>query len=81
MAEIKSEVTAQIGKIGEIKRIRFFENHPDGVVEVKFALDKDAQKCIQQLNGRFFDGRQLVCEYWDGETDYKLDAHSIQLQQ
>ncbi len=32
MSEIKSDITAELGKIGEIKRIRFFETHPDGVV-------------------------------------------------
>jgi hypothetical protein len=32
------------------------------------------------MNKRFFDGRELVCEYWDGETDYKLDANSLALQ-
>jgi hypothetical protein len=24
------------------------------------------------MNGRFFDGRQLVCEYYDGKTDYRV---------
>lgn len=32
------------------------------------------------MNGRFFDGRQIICEYWDGETDFKRDAHSLLLQ-
>ncbi len=32
------------------------------------------------MNGRFFDGRQIQCDYWDGETDYKRDAASMQLQ-
>lgn len=36
MAEIKSDIASELGKIGEIKRLRFFENHPDGVVEIKF---------------------------------------------
>lgn len=70
-----------MSKIGKIKRIRFFEDHPDGVVEIKFEHDKDAEQCIAIMNGRFFDQRSLICEYWDGETDYKRDAASIALQQ
>lgn len=33
------------------------------------------------MNGRFFDGREIECDYWDGETDFKRDAGSIQLQE
>ena len=33
------------------------------------------------MNKRYFDGRQIACEYWDGETDYKKDAASLALQQ
>ena len=32
------------------------------------------------MNGRFFDQREIICEYWDGQTDYKRDAQSIMLQ-
>ena len=24
------------------------------------------------MNGRFFDGREIKCHYWDGKTDYKV---------
>lgn len=39
-----------MNKIGEIKKIKFHENHPDGVVEVKFKDPKDAEKCIELNN-------------------------------
>jgi hypothetical protein len=26
------------------------------------------------MNGRFFDGREIECAYWDGETNYKTAA-------
>ena len=44
--EIKSDITSEINTIGTVKRIRFFENHPDGIVEIKFEKDVDAQKCV-----------------------------------
>ena len=47
---------------------------------MKFIHDKDAERCMEIMNSRFFDGREIACEYWDGETDYKRDAQSIILQ-
>ena len=23
------------------------------------------------MNGRYYDGQEVICEYWDGTTDYK----------
>ena len=28
------------------------------------------------MNGRFFDGRELKCFYWDGKIDYKVVRES-----
>lgn len=78
---VKKDITEEISKMGEIQRIRFYETHPDGVVEVKFKKEKDAESCVFSMNGRFFDGREIECDYWDGETDFKRDAGSLLLQQ
>ena len=32
---------------------------------------EDADKCIQLLNNRWFEKRQLKAETWDGKTKYK----------
>ena len=32
------------------------------------------------MPGKKFDGREIECDYWDGETDYKRDASSLELQ-
>ena len=31
-----------MNQIGETKRIRFYDTHPEGIVEVKFNKEKDA---------------------------------------
>jgi hypothetical protein len=33
------------------------------------------------MNGRFFDGRQLRCFYWDGTTDYNKIGESKEIQE
>lgn len=40
--EIKREMREEIERIGPVKRINFYETHPEGIVEVKFISDKDA---------------------------------------
>jgi len=32
------------------------------------------------MNGRYFDGREIECAYWDGETNYKssVGTHMIE---
>lgn len=40
-----------------IKKIDVFRNNTDGVVKVKFKTSKFAEKCIEIMNGRWFDKR------------------------
>lgn len=81
LESIKKEITEEIESIGEVQRIRFYESHPDGVVEIKFKKEKDAAECLSIMNGRYYEGRQILSDYWDGETDFKKDAASLELQQ
>jgi len=37
---------------------------------VKFGTQPLADKCIQVMNGRYFDSRKLIAEYYDGITNY-----------
>lgn len=32
------------------------------------------------MNGRFFDGREIECFYWDGETNYKLHREATEVE-
>jgi hypothetical protein len=40
---------------------------------VKFKYPGSAENCIKVMNGRYFDGRQIICEYYDGVTDYRVN--------
>ena len=53
-------------------QIRVCQYHPEGVVSIKFKRDDAAQECIKIMNGRFFGGRQLTAELWDGTTNYNV---------
>lgn len=54
------------------------QRHPDGVASVAFKEPEEADACIQSFNGRWFGGRQLSVQLWDGTTDYQVHQHKIQ---
>lgn len=48
------------------------QRHPDGVASVAFKEPEEADACIQSFNGRWFGGRQISAQLWDGTTDYQV---------
>jgi hypothetical protein len=52
--EVEEDVMAECTKIGPIDRLRVYENHPEGVVMVKFKDKQAGLKCIQIMNGRWY---------------------------
>jgi len=68
-------------KFGAIKRIKIFEHHPDGIVQIKFVRASDSENCIKIVNNRFYNGRRVECFYWDGKTNYKIFHESEEDQQ
>lgn len=50
------------------------QRHPDGVASVAFKEADEADACILSFNGRWFGGRQLSAQLWDGATDYQVNA-------
>ena len=53
-------------------QIRVYQFHPEGVVSIKFKQGEPAQECLKLMNKRFFGGRQLTAELWDGITNYNV---------
>jgi len=52
--DLEVEITEEVEKIGEVEKVKVFEQNPEGVVAVKFVEAKAAAKCIEVMNGRFF---------------------------
>lgn len=67
--ELRDDIYDECSKIGEVSKITLFSKHKDGVVVIKFTTSGSAARCVEVMNGRFFAGRKLECEFWDG-TDY-----------
>ncbi|CAG2115067.1 unnamed protein product [Medioppia subpectinata] len=72
--EYRSDLRDECGeRCGEVKRVDVYDCHPEGVAAVVFAEFAGADQCVQLMNGRFFAGRRLAAEHWDGRTRYKTD--------
>ena len=50
-------------------QVTIFERHEEGPVAIKFKEAAHAEECNGLMNGRFFGGRKLSCDFWDG-TNY-----------
>eukprot|EP00741_Cyanophora_paradoxa_P010417 tig00000037_g10073.t1 len=71
-ATLEEDIREEAQKIGEVEKITVFEKNADGVVAVKFKLSSGAEKCIETMHGRWFGGKQISAEFYDGKTDYRV---------
>ncbi|MCL7023187.1 hypothetical protein MKW94_011764, partial [Papaver nudicaule] len=47
--ELKADVEEECVKLGPVELVKICENHPQGVVLVRFKDTKDAHKCIELM--------------------------------
>ncbi|NXM95837.1 HTSF1 factor, partial [Sylvia borin] len=71
--EIREDLRTECEKFGQVKKVLIFDRHPDGIASVSFKEATEADLCKLTLNGRWFGGRQLSAETWDGVTDYQVE--------
>ena len=76
--ELAAEVAEEAGKIGDIAKLSLFSKHPEGVIMIKFKSSGAAAEAISTFNGRWFGGRQIVCQFYDGVTDYRWVCSNTQ---
>ncbi|XP_018547074.1 HIV Tat-specific factor 1 [Lates calcarifer] len=74
--EYRDDLRTECEKFGDVKKVILFDRHPDGVASVAFKEPEQADACIQSFNGRWFGGRQLSAQLWDGTTDYQVEETS-----
>ncbi|KAL0993916.1 hypothetical protein UPYG_G00115520 [Umbra pygmaea] len=71
--EYRDDLRTECEKFGQVKKVIIFDRHPDGVASVAFKEPEDADVCQIALNGRWFGGKKLSAELWDGTTDYQVE--------
>jgi len=53
---LRVEIESEFNKIGSVEALKIFERNPQGIIAVKYDYEIDAQRCIDKMNGRWFDG-------------------------
>ncbi|KAI9142042.1 hypothetical protein BKA69DRAFT_1016884, partial [Paraphysoderma sedebokerense] len=71
LLDIKEDVRGECEKFGEVTNVILYDNEPDGVMSIRFKEPESAKLCIQFLNGRFFDGKRIEAEIFDGKAKYR----------
>ncbi|KAM7491551.1 hypothetical protein LguiA_034472 [Lonicera macranthoides] len=71
-SELAADVEEECSKLGPLESVKVCENHPQGVVLVRFKDRNDAHKCIELMNGRWFGGRQVHASEDDGAVNHAL---------
>ncbi|KAM4620074.1 17S U2 SnRNP complex component HTATSF1 [Polymixia lowei] len=71
--EYREDLRTECEKFGGVKKVIIFDRHPDGVASVAFKEPEHADACLQALDGRWFGGRKLSVQLWDGTTDYQVE--------
>ncbi|KAK9833990.1 hypothetical protein WJX81_001143 [Elliptochloris bilobata] len=64
--DLEGDMMSECAKLGAVDKVKVYHHSTDGVVTVKFRSPEAAQSCIRLMSGRFFGGRRLEAELWDG---------------
>lgn len=72
--ELRAEVLDEVRRLGRVEACFVFRGHPDGAVALKFADPEVAAYCVRSFHGRFFDGRSISAEFYDGATDLQAQC-------
>ncbi|KAL9254085.1 17S U2 SnRNP complex component HTATSF1-like protein [Drosera capensis] len=68
--ELEEDIRNECAKFGPVDSVKVYENHPNGVVSVRYKDKNDARKCIELMNGRWFGGKQINAVEDDSSIDH-----------
>ncbi|KAI7855659.1 hypothetical protein BDC45DRAFT_505574 [Circinella umbellata] len=71
LLELKEDVREECEKLGEVTNVILYDKSPGGVISVRFMEKESAQACILLMNNRYFAGRQISAEIYDGKERYE----------
>lgn len=78
--ELKEDLRTECTKYGEIKKVLVFDRNPEGVASILFAEAEFADACVAALNGRYYAGRTVSAETYDGVTKYDVKETDEEMQ-
>ncbi|CAN8076705.1 unnamed protein product [Agarophyton chilense] len=74
---IREDMQHGCAECGQVDKVSVFERSVEGAVAVKFNSIQACLQCIQVMNARWYDGRQLSAQLYDGKTDYRYKETDV----
>eukprot|EP00474_Spongospora_subterranea_P001525 CRZ01983.1 hypothetical protein [Spongospora subterranea] len=72
--QLEEEIGLECQRVGgPIEKLTVFKGSPFGAVCIKFKDCAGAEKCIETMDGRWFGEKRVMCEWFDGVTNYKVE--------
>lgn len=68
---IKQDMIEGCSPFGKVEKITIFEKSVEGAVAIKFNTIQACLHCISVMNHRWYDGRCISAEIYDGKSDYR----------
>ncbi|KAG2176418.1 hypothetical protein INT43_005658 [Umbelopsis isabellina] len=76
LLELKDDVREECEKLGEVTNVIMYDKSPGGIISVRFKEVESAEACIKLMDKRFFAGKQISAEIYDGQTKYQKSGSS-----
>lgn len=73
ITDLRDDIKKECEKFGEVRKVMVFDRNKEGICSVAFASFEAADACLAVMNGRWFGGRRISAERWDGVTSYKVE--------
>lgn len=70
LLDLKEDVRDECARLGDVTNVVLYDKEPDGIISVRFKQEEHAIDCLKMMNGRYFGGRQVVAELYDGKRTY-----------
>ncbi|ETN36549.1 uncharacterized protein HMPREF1541_08827 [Cyphellophora europaea CBS 101466] len=77
--DIKEDIRDECSKLGNITNVVLYDLEATGVASVKFTDPDAALACVELMNGRWFDERQLEAYIANGTERFKKSSDKSQL--
>ncbi|CAO3612177.1 unnamed protein product [Cunninghamella blakesleeana] len=77
LLELKEDVREECEKLGEVTNVILYDKSPGGIISVRFMEQKSANACVLLMNNRYFGGKQISAEIYDGKTRYNKSGPGL----
>ncbi|ORX48246.1 hypothetical protein DM01DRAFT_262435 [Hesseltinella vesiculosa] len=76
--ELKEDIREECERLGEVTNVILYDKSPGGIVSVRFGEPKVAKACVLLMNNRYFAGKQISAEIYDGKTKYQKSGNTAE---